>query len=188
MNYIVALGNGLEKKNGILDLTIESKMTALAAYLCSKEKLGDKIIFAGGYTKGKKASEAQKMLEFVKENFANVLEENILLEEKSIDTAGNAYEVGRLLSNDQKIILVSFGYHLLRAKQLFCNFGINVDSAIASESILAKSSPKYENLLRNYSLRRKIVKFLREVAFLSLVYTIDPRGKILRVITSRTRA
>jgi uncharacterized SAM-binding protein YcdF (DUF218 family) len=187
MIYIVALGNGFEEKNGRLGLTVESKITAIAGYLYLRNNLGNKLIFSGGYTKNRKTSEARAMVEFIKVSFKNVSVENIILEEKSIDTAGNVSEVKKILPRDAKIILISFEYHLRRARLLFCNFGINVNSVVASELVLAKNSPKYDSIFKQFTLKRRMARLLREIVYYFLVRTIDSHGRIMRIVTSRTR-
>ncbi len=188
MIYIVALGNGFEEKNGSLDLTVESKMTAVVGYLYLQDNPKNWLIFSGGYTKNRKISEAKAMLEFIKVSFKNVSAGNIILEEKSIDTAGNAFEVKKILPKNAKIILISFGYHLRRAKLLFSNFGININSVAASELVLIKYSPRYDSLAKKFTIKRKIMRLLREIVYYSLVRTIDSHGEIIRIVTSRTRA
>lgn len=187
MNYIVALGNGLTNlEDGGLDLTVESKMTALAAIVLYKNKVGEKIIFSGGFTE-EKGSEAGKMLEFVKSELEDIPLSDIILDENSIDTADNAVEVKKILPSESKFIIVSFGYHLKRAKRIFRNFGLKAHGSFASEDVLKNHSPNHSYIFEKYNWKRKLVKIQREIFCLFLVYTIDPKGKILRVITSKSR-
>jgi len=188
MNYIVVLGNGLIiLKDNVLDLSPESRITALAAGVLYKERHGQKIIFSGGHTKGRnKASEAKKMFEFMKNKFS-IPESDIILEENSIDTAGNAFEVKKLLPDNSNVILLSFVYHLPRAKKIFKNFGIYIDKEYASDKVLEQNSPLYDEFLSKFTLKRRIEKILKEMFCLLLVYSIDPKGKILRIITLQTR-
>lgn len=188
MDYIVALGNGMVVlKDNVLDLSPESKITILAAGILYKDKLGQKIVFSGGHTRGKsKESEAKKMFEFIKNKFS-IPESDIILEENSIDTAGNAFEVKKLLPENSKVILLSFAYHLPRAKRIFKNYGIYVKKDYASDKVLEENSPLYDEFLKKFTLKRKIEKILGEMFCLLLVYTIDSKGKILRIITSQTR-
>jgi len=48
-------------------------------------------------------------------------------------------------------------------------------------------SPLYNEFIKKYTLKLKVLKLLREIFCLPLVYTIDSKGKMLRIITSRTR-
>lgn len=174
-------------KDNVLDLSPESKITILAAGILYKDKLGQKIVFSGGHTRGKdKESEAKKMFKFIKNKFS-IPESDIILEENSIDTAGNAFEVKKLLPENSKVILLSFAYHLPRAKRIFKNYGIYVKKDYASDKVLEENSPLYDEFLKKFTLKRKIEKILGEMFCLLLVYTIDSKGKILRIITSQTR-
>jgi uncharacterized SAM-binding protein YcdF (DUF218 family) len=189
MDYIVALGNGMVVlKDNVLDLTPESKITALSAGILYKEGKAKKIIFSGGHTKGRnKESEAKKMFELMKNRFPEIPDADIILEENSLDTAGNAFEVKKLLPINSKIILLSFAYHLKRAKRIFYNFNLKFEQTVASDSVLEKMSPIYDEFLKKYTLKRRILKLLWEIFCLSFIFIIDPKGKILRIITSRTR-
>lgn len=187
MHYIVALGNGLENlKDNAIDLTIESKMNAIAAVVLYKKGIGQKIIFSGGYTK-EEQSEAGKMLEFIKRQFNDIPLDDIILDEGSIDTADNASKVKKILPEGSKFVLISFGYHLKRAKRIFNNFGLHAEKVFASEKVLKQESPKYDYILQKFNWKRKIIKLQREILCLFLVHTIDPKGKILRVVTSNSR-
>ncbi len=189
MNYIVALGKGIEVlRNGKVEARVESKLTALAAYTLLRKGLGDKIIFSGGQTKGKsKPSEAKVMFDYLKSYDPEFKNESVILEEASIDTAGNAYEVKKLISEESKIILLTTGYHLVRAKQIFKNYGLDVRMSYASEKILGQESPKFDSILKQYSLMRKLWEILWEAICLILVSTVDSKGKLLRKITLRRR-
>ena len=182
MEYIIALGNGLDNRK---DLTVESKMTALAATVLYKHTTGSKIIFSGGFTKGKiNGSEAKKMYEYSMV-LLNIKNGDVILEQNSVDTVGNVEEVKKYLTKDDNVTLVSFGFHLKRAKKLFERYGIKVAGSVASEKILSENF--YQDLIKNYNLKRKTIKLLREVILLSLVYTIDNKGRLLRIISSKTR-
>ncbi len=184
MVYIVALGNGFDKDK---ELTVESRMSALAASYLFKKGLENKLIFSGGHTKGKQnLSEAEKMYDYSRQSLSLDIKD-VILEEHSIDTAGNAGEVKRYLSEKDSVILVSFGFHLRRARLIFENYGINVKNQFSSERTLKEDYSAYKELIKEFNLLRKIDKLLREMLLIFLVCTIDPKGKILRIITSRTR-
>lgn len=188
MDYIVVLGNGLVLDRNNFKLSPESKITTLASGVLYKEKQNQKIILSGGHTKGKDSpSEATKMHEFLETQFPEIPEYNIILEENSLDTAGNAVEVKKLIPDNSRISLISFGFHLPRAKRIFENFGIVPENIYASDKILKKLSPAYDDFLKKFTIKRKIQKIIRELICAPLAYTIDPKGKILRIITSRTR-
>ncbi len=189
MNYIVVLGKGIEAlSNDKVELRVESKLTTLAALVLLRNEVGDKIIFSGGRTKGKaKDSEAKAMLDYLKNYDPKFKNEDVILEEISIDTAGNAYEVKKLIGEGSKIILLTTSYHLTRAKQIFKNYGLDVSKSYASENILEQESPKFDSILNKYGFRRRLWEFIWEAVCYILVMTIDPKGKLLRQITSRRR-
>lgn len=189
MIYIVALGKGIELlRDGKVRLRVETKLTALATVAYFKKGVGEKIIFSGGHTKGKdKPSEARVMFDFVKQHFPEISLADIILEEKSVDTADNAFWVKKILPQDAKIILITTSYHLPRSKKIFKNYSVLVDEAIPAEKILQNESGKFDFVLRKYNYRRKLREIIWESVCLFLVDTIDPKGMILRVITSKTR-
>jgi len=189
MDYIVALASGMEiSKNNVLDLTPQSKITAIASGVLYKEDIAQKIIFSGGHTKGKdKKSEAELMFDLLKKKFPDIPDTDVVLEENSIDTAENAEEVKKILPQNSNIILLSFSYHLKRARIIFHNFNLNINKIYASDIVLSKQKTKYKNLLNEFTLKIKIQRIIWEIFCLFLVYTIDPKGQMLRLITRRTR-
>lgn len=189
MNYIVTLGKGLEVlQDGKVKLRIETAINVLAAYVLYKKGIGNKIIFSGGFTKGKdKASEAKAMFDYLRSYDSSFKQEDVILEEVSIDTAGNAFEVGKLLDRNSNVILLTTSYHLIRSRRIFRNFAVKVSGFYASEKVLKQESPKFDSVLREYSLKRKLWEILWESGCLALVSTIDPKGRLLRQITSRRR-
>jgi uncharacterized SAM-binding protein YcdF (DUF218 family) len=85
---------------------------------------------------------------------AGVPETAVLLEPRSADTLGNAREVARLLRAHglDKVILVSCGYHLPRARFLFRAAGVRVAASAAA----AAGSPAR----RTYDLAREGLAWL----------------------------
>src|ERR1035437_196996 len=130
MTYIVVLGKGIEvQKDGNVKPRIETAINVLAAYVLYKNNDGAKIIFSGGFTKGKnKDSEAKAMFNCLKNYDPKFKNEDIILEEISIDTAGNAYEVGKIIDKDSEVVLLTTSYHLVRSKKIFKNYLIKVDA------------------------------------------------------------
>jgi uncharacterized SAM-binding protein YcdF (DUF218 family) len=189
MNYIVVLGKGIEVlRDGKVEPRVETKLNVLAAYVLYEDGVGDKIIFSGGHTKGKdRPSEAIAMLDYLRSYAPKFKNENIILEENSIDTAGNAYEVGKLIDKNSKVILLTTGYHLQRSKQLFKNYAVKVDSSYSSGKVLEQASPRFDFILKQYNLKRRLWEILWEAGCFILVKTIDPKEKLLREITSRRR-
>jgi len=188
MKYIIALGKGLEVlKDGKVEPRVASKITALAAFMLLQKGIGDKVIFSGGHTKGiNNSSEARVMFDFAKQYFPEIYSQKIILEENSIDTAGNAIEVKKLVPLDVEIILLTISFHLLRSKKIFESYAIKINHSFASEKVL-KESLKYDFVLKQYGWRTRIWEMIWEAVGLLFAYTIDPKGMILRKITSRTR-
>jgi uncharacterized SAM-binding protein YcdF (DUF218 family) len=89
------------------------------------------ILVSGGLIFPYEVSEAQVMTRTLKRAFGLTPK---WIEDQSIDTAQNALESATLLKRDgvTRIILVSHSLHLLRAKPLFEQFGLNVVNAPAA--------------------------------------------------------
>lgn len=169
-------------------LSPESKINAFAAGLSWQE--GTTIIFSTGQTAGASIpSEAQLMKGYLKRVFPNIPDSDIILEEKSIDTAGNAEEVSKILKAKgvEDVTLLSTGFHVGNAKILFERYGVKVRNVIVSEKVMKEHS-RHPDRVRTY-FNSDIIKKERkkELVRRILLSTIDPKGKILRWFTSRSR-
>ena len=180
-----------EKPEGFdLQLSIESKMSSLAAGEMFKQGLVDKLIFSGGKTAGAEyPSEGEAMIEYLKEKYPDIPEGSIIAENASIDTSENAEQVAEILAKDptlQKIALMTVGFHLQRAEKLFKEFGIET-TPFPSEEELKKRSPHYERFVDAY-LKSGHVKTeeIKEIILRSLLY-IDAKGKIPGLLTKKIR-
>ena len=84
-----------------------------------KRENADFIIFSGGITSGHK-SEASIMAKYAKNKVPN---DKIILEEKSLDTIGNAFFTRKILEKlgvkPDEIYIVSSCYHMVRAEYIF---------------------------------------------------------------------
>jgi uncharacterized SAM-binding protein YcdF (DUF218 family) len=200
LDAVVALGKNwdfsIEGKR--IYLSLESKLTALAAAELYVRKKVKKIIYSGGETAGLGIngkpfpSEAEEMKKFIRIFFKKdeIPDKEIILEEKSIDTAGNAEEVGKIIKAKkfENIGLLTVGFHLPRAKEIFKNHKVSITEYFSSEEVLKNKNLYYDNLINDYYWSTKyLTEIVKEAVGLGLVYTIDPKGKILREITSRTR-
>jgi len=172
-----------------LHLSIESKMSALAAGEMFKEGLTDKIIFSGGRTAGKdRSSEAKAMWDYLKKKYPDIPDKIIALEEESLDTAGNAEEVLKILQqyNIQDVALMTAGFHLPRAKKLFKEFGIETQG-VPSEELLKKRSKHYERFVEKYLESGQVkTKGIKEMILRTLLF-IDAKGKLPRLLTKKFR-
>src|SRR5258708_6285935 len=91
-------------KSDNFHLSTDSRMNAIAAGM--EWQPGLKIIFSTGVTtkgvdsKGREIySEAREMADYMKKKFPHIPNEDIILEENSIDTAGNAEEVAKIVKD-----------------------------------------------------------------------------------------
>lgn len=120
-DVIVILGAGLDRGDRPGPALI--RRTAKGAHLW-REGLAAQIICTGGFGLNRSRSEADACAELLRAE--GVPAEVILLEDRSRSTEENAlYTLETLQANGwNRIVLVSDGYHLLRAHWLFNNLGI----------------------------------------------------------------
>jgi uncharacterized SAM-binding protein YcdF (DUF218 family) len=174
-------GNKKEsKKTGIFYPSIDTAMTAIA---CAEEYLAgnaNKIMYSTGDT-FKGPSEAEAMRLQLRSMFSEeeIPDEDIILEERSIDTPGNAEEVAKIISERgmQHIKLVTVSRHLKRSETLFRIHGITSFDSAASEDILEA---------RGFAVKREEKERWLEAGLTKLL-TIDPKGNIPRLITQIIR-
>lgn len=198
LRMLVVLGKNWKKypKAGDtnIELSTDSKISALAAgLLLSKDEPDyDYVIFSTGKTAGANwPSEAKAMKDYLLSKMT-VSQEKIILEEISIDTAGNAEEVGKLLSkiNDAKTFdLMTVGYHLPRAVKIFTTFlPFAVAHMIDSYSVLFDSNQCYCQALAKERMESFGVKIEKIKEFiLRRLLIFDPYGRCLRKFTLRVR-
>jgi uncharacterized SAM-binding protein YcdF (DUF218 family) len=195
---IVALGKNWRLPVGPrIQLSIESKMTVLAAgQMYADGKVG-KIIFSTGETAGKNLqghtypAEADQMKKFLRRFFSEeqIPDAAIELENHSFDTAGNAEEV-RTIINDlhlQKVALLTVGFHLPRSMRLFKSYGVNVDQGLSSEQILEARSSHYQGFLDEYHQSDRYKNLTSTERKVNAISIIDRKGKLIRLITKRSR-
>lgn len=197
---VIALGKNwrLPIEGKRIYLSIESKMTALAAAELYISGQVGKIIFSTGETAGRDSggnyysTEAEEMKRFMRIFFTeDEIPENVIeLETNSFDTAGNAEEVGKILQKEKlrKLALVTVGTHLPRAKKLFADYKVPIAKSFSSEGVLRQRNPHYEKFLHEYFWSTRHLKEVgKEAIGVGLAYTVDPKGKLLRRITRETR-
>lgn len=184
-------------------LSRESRMNALAAGMLWRP--GMDIIFSTGQTAPGTPSEAEAMKRYMQIHFKDehdnplIPEENIFLEETSIDTAGNAEEVSRLLAERGKtynhIGLVSVGYHVPRAATLFNRYGVAIGTEYSSDQLLRSRSSRHNQLVDHWRKTPRIKNRSplnlgetgKEFVLRALLH-VDRKGKALRKVTQRSRA
>jgi uncharacterized SAM-binding protein YcdF (DUF218 family) len=132
------------------------------------------------------------MKDFLKEKFPQIPDNAIILEENSIDTAGNAEEVAKLIAKHgfSNVGLLTVGFHLPNARKLFGRFGVKVgeNESFSAEQIIKDRARKPEFFVKTYSnsplvKREKKKELIRSI----LLFTIDPKGRLIRQITKRQR-
>ena len=193
---VIVLGKNWEKypdnepsSVGHIELSVESKITSLAAGEMYSAGLVKKVLFSTGHTAGSNfPSEAEAMKKFMKDKFTEIPDKDIILEEKSFDTPSNAREVKKIIKKYgfKKLALLTTRVHMLRADKLFRHFGIKVDD-FYSEEETKKISSHYKKFVQKYSKsRRAKAEELKEL-LLRQFLILDPQGKFLENITKRIR-
>lgn len=138
-----------------VNLSIESKITTLAAAELYLSGRANKIIFSTGKTAGKDAqgndypTEAEAMYEFMRRSVSEeaIPDSDVILETTSFDTAGNAEEVKKILDREnigKNIAVLTIGYHSFRAGKLFENYGLKT-KVLRSEDVLGKANERYSD-------------------------------------------
>lgn len=158
---IIVLGGGIRRSG---KLTTASKLRVRKALKLHKEGLAKNIIFCGGETKAVR-SEATAMKEYALKK--NKKLKGIFLESRSKDTIGNAYFAKRLILKPnkwKKIIVVTAGFHIKRAKYIFRKvLGRGYEVKFAG----ARTSPKDFAIYRLLRVERSLVElteiFLKDV-------------------------
>lgn len=196
---VVALGKNwrLPIDGSRIHLSIESKMTAIAAGQMFVDGKTNEIIFSTGHTAGLDKetrqlypTEAEEMKRFMRIFFSEdqIPESAIRTEIVSFDTAGNAEKVKKIIGDEKlrKVAVLTIGSHKLRSKKLFANFGIPV-TAIASQDVLKGRNPHYEKFLHDYAWSARHTKELLKETALNTLLFVDPKGEKLRLATKRSR-
>ena len=172
-------------------LSGHSRLNVLAAGDLYNQGLTQRIIFSTGQTSGS-PSEAQAMKDFLKEKFPQIPDSAVILEENSIDTAGNAEEVAKLVAEYEfsSVGLLTVGFHLPNARRLFQRFGVKVEKSesFSAEQIVKGRARQPEFFVKAYSSSSLVKREKRKELIRSLLlFTIDPKGQLIRHITKRQR-
>jgi uncharacterized SAM-binding protein YcdF (DUF218 family) len=112
---IICLGSSLLKEKTIENMALR---TEKSIELYNEERVS-KIIFTGGFNTRKDISEAQYMANIAIKK--GVDKNDIVLEEKSSTTIGNAYYSQIIMDNSEfnSAIIVTSPYHIRRVKYIF---------------------------------------------------------------------
>jgi len=178
-------------------LSGHSKLSAIAAAIAYKDGLTGKLIFSSGHTAGKRfPSEAQAMKAFILKRYPEIPQSDILTEDRSIDTSGNAIESRKIVRqcNFINVGLMSTGDHLVNAAVLFQRLGLKIkeENRFASEEVIAKHMKKISTpekpkdpygFLEGYRNSPQVVGDRKKERIRArLLRTIDRRGFFLRQI------
>lgn len=184
----IVLGKEFRKFNGKPVLSMEAKMTALAAgelYKCGSTNM---LIFSGGKTAGPEyPSEAEAMADYCRKRY-DILPEAIIIEDVSFDTIANARMVRDILRKNgwKSPFLISRNYHLDRAWEIFFREGVAA-IALSAETIIEHRSLRHSLLANAYrsSFYYRLVRVKEFILRFQLA--IDPDAKLQRFITRRLR-
>lgn len=145
---IVVLGGGIEAEGAYGrggDLNHASDRVVSAAELWHAKK-APKIVVSGGSTQGP-VSEASRMADLLQR--MGVPATAIRLEEKSLNTEGNAREVAALVdTGSPHILLVTSSLHMRRASALFTAQGFRVTAAPTDHRV-----PRYPHVVPGWMPR-----------------------------------
>lgn len=179
-----------------LALSLESKMTALAAAEMLKSAMVKKLIITAGKSAGQdKPSEAAAMREYLLRHFKKEVKEgtinpeNIILEEESLDTVETAKNIAALIGKlkiQGALALMSVSHHLPRSLELFEKEGIAA-RPFPSDEVLKKFRPRYTPLIRKYQNSPYYTLMEAKEFLMRHLLIIDPNARIPGLITGRAR-
>ncbi|MBI2058067.1 MAG: YdcF family protein [Candidatus Yanofskybacteria bacterium] len=171
-------------------LSVDSKMSVLAAGKMFMDGLAGKIIFSGGKTAGPgNPSEAEAMKDYLEVKFPEIPERAIIVEGGSVDTFDQAEKTLHILNKYglTKVALLTVGYQLPRAEKIFRKAGINIEEGFVSEDQLKTRSSHYRSFVRKWlHSKRHFKKEVEEFLLRSMLF-IDTEGKALRTVTKKLR-
>ncbi len=193
---LLVLGGGFKKAESTQPqvaprLSRESRMRVLAAGEMFKAGIIGNIILTGGKTAGEDSpSEAEAMKFYLQSKYPQILDENITLEDSSLETSENMENMKGILDGkglDEAIILTS-ETHLKRAEQLAQKNDLNIIAgATAEDQIISRSPRHYERFVESYTTSSGYkISQIKEFILRSLL-VIDRGGSIPRFIAHQTR-
>ena len=148
------------------------------------------LLLSGGQTIGPAPdfpSQPEAARTLLLQRFPSIPKEKTSLDETGIDTAASARTMRDFVDAERyhRIGLLSVGYHLKNALQLFTNHGVAVACAVASEAIVAEHSPIHRQYVTDWRNEPRMQQEARrELIRGFLIRTIDPRGTLLRRFTA----
>jgi uncharacterized SAM-binding protein YcdF (DUF218 family) len=147
-NYVIILGAGLNGSRP--SLTLLQRINAAIDYL--EENTNTDVIVSGGKGFRETSTEAEVMSKLLQNN--GIERSRIIPERRSTNTYENLIYSKELIDINKKIIIVSSGFHLFRAKSIAKKMGYKNIGGIASKSPLL--------LVPNYYVREYLA-ILKEI-------------------------
>ncbi len=178
-------------------LSRESRLSALAAGELWRQGKVEKIIITGGKTGGNKRlnattseslSEAGMMAQFLLKTYTDLSPEQVVVEDAAIDTSENAELVKALLKKHdlKQVGLLTVGFHLPRALQLFKTHGIEARGLVSEEEVVTRSK-HHAAWAKGYPESRGVkLEQVREFLARQLL-VIDPKGRVQRTLAQWVR-
>lgn len=147
VDYVVVLGAGI--KDGKIRDGLRRRLDE--GYEYAKKYKNVPIIVSGGYTDGEEFSEAELMKKYLVEK--GISESRIIEENRSKNTYENLKFTKEIMSitKEDKVLIVSTGFHLMRANMIANSLEINCETRAASEN-------PYLMLTNNFREQMAIVK------------------------------
>ncbi len=158
---IICLGSSFLKEKTIENMALRAEKS-IELY---NEKKASKIIFTGGFNTRKDISEAQYMANIAIKS--GVDKNNIVLEEKSSTTIGNAYYSQIIMDNSEfnSAIIVTSPYHIGRVKYIF-------------KKIMNNKQLCFEKHNNNFNFLESFSYFIKELKiFLILIFHYKANAK-----------
>jgi len=143
------------KKGGkeILDISLRSKMNCTTAAEMYRKGLTGKIIIGTGQSAGKKwPSEARAMKDYIIKKYGDVRTEDILTQEKTMETFNELDEDIKLARENglNRLALVTVNTQMPKCKRYLKKKGENLDY-ISSEEEFKQLNSKYHRLAEQYA-------------------------------------
>jgi hypothetical protein len=193
-----------------IQLSLDSRLTAIAAGILYMQGAADKIVFSGGKTAGDACpAESAALFAELRRHFTaeQIPDEDVLQEDESFDTAGNVAHIKQWVDEGRisGVYGLTLGYHAPRLSRLAKRHGLPLLGTFASDKIVGESEfavpdlrgkPHYYGrlVLREAQEKRSVRPLVRVAAQFALegaahtLMTIDPHGTgVSRLATTRLR-
>jgi hypothetical protein len=177
-------------RNDPKHLSTESRIITTAAGMLYRP--GMTMLLTGGRTAGVDfLAQPEYALDYLYRRFPHIPLQNVILDNSSIDTAGSAQYVSSLfkvLEYNQSAVL-GIGGHVENIGKMFTNYDAKPDYLVAAEDIFSRKSQFHRQYIDKWR-RQPATRLERQKEAIRGfgLKTIDPRGNMLRLITSKTRA